>query len=116
MRCYPLLSSPSNPSCCIRQLTFRGATRRHVGLLLIELMTESHCAGCLVSITAHGPRAVVAQVLGHELLVEDNGQGLQEGLEEEGQNKGEKEIGEERHSKHNAQMTMHVWSDARWTT
>ena len=69
-----------------------------------------------MSITAHGPRAVVAQVLGHELLVEDNGQGLQEGLEEEGQNKGEKEMGEERHSKHNAQMTMHVWSDARWTT
>ena len=49
-----------------------------------------------MSIIAHGPRAGVAQVLGHELLVEDNGQGLQEGLEEERQNREEKEIGEER--------------------
>ena len=50
-----------------------------------------------MSITAHGPRAGVAQVLGHELLVEDNGQGLQEGLEEERQNREEREVGEERH-------------------
>ena len=50
--------------------------------LLVGLIT---CAGCLVSITAHGPRAGVAQVLGHELLVEDNGEGLQEGLEEKRQ-------------------------------
>ena len=52
-----------------------------------------------MSITAHGPRAVVAQVLGHELLVEDNGEGRQEGLEEERQNREEREIGEERESK-----------------
>ena len=58
---------------------------------------STFCAGCLVSITAHGPRAGVAQVLRGEHLVEDSGQGLQEGLEGEGQNKGEKEIGEERH-------------------
>ena len=70
-----------------------------------------------MSITAHGPRAGVAQVLGHELLVEDNGEGRLEGLEEERQNREEKEIGEEREqTQHNAQMTMHVWSDARWTT
>ena len=49
-----------------------------------------------MSITAHGPRAGVAQVLGHELLVKDNGEGLQEGLEEERQNREEREIDEER--------------------
>ena len=49
-----------------------------------------------MSITAHGPRAGVAQVLGHELLVEDNGEWLQEGLEEERQNREEREIDEER--------------------
>ena len=54
-----------------------------------------------MSITAHGPRAGVAQVLGHELLVEDNGEGLQEGLEEEQQNREEREVDEERDSKTN---------------
>ena len=78
------------------------------------------CAGCLVVITDHGPRAEAAQALGHELLV-DNGEGRLEGLEEERQKKEEEEVGEERekqtrHKTHNAQMTMHVWSDARWTT
>ena len=74
------------------------------------------CAGCLVVITDHGPRAEVARALGHELLV-DSGEGRLEGLEEERQKREEKEIGEERQqTQHNAQMTMHVWSDARWTT
>ena len=74
------------------------------------------CAGCLVVITDHGPRAEVARVLRHELLV-DSGEGRLEGLEEEQQKREEKEIGEERQqTQHNAQMTMHVWSDARWTT
>ena len=73
------------------------------------------CAGCLVVITDHGPRAEVARVLRHELLV-DNGEGRLEGLEEERQKREEKEIGEERQTQHNTQMTMHVWSDARWTT
>ena len=80
--------------------------------LLVGLIT---CAGCLVVITDHGPRAEAAQVLGHELLV-DNGEGRLEGLEEERQKREEKEVGEERESKHNTRMTMHVWSDARWTT
>ena len=44
-------------------------------------------------ITGHGPQAEVAQVFGHELLVEC-GEGRPEGLEE--QRKGEeKEMGEE---------------------
>ena len=54
-----------------------------------------NCAGCLVVITDHGPRAEAAQVLGHELLV-DNGEGRLEGLEEERQKREEKEVGEER--------------------
>ena len=68
-------------------------------------------------ITDHGPRAEVARALGHELVV-DSGEGRLEGLEEERQNREEKEIGEERDNQHthNTQMTMHVWSDARWTT
>ena len=45
------------------------------------------CEGCLVVITGHGPQAEVAQVFGHELLVELGG-GRLEGLEEE-QRKGE---------------------------
>ena len=40
------------------------------------------CAGCLVVITDHGPRAEVARALRHELLV-DSGEGRLEGLEEE---------------------------------
>ena len=60
--------------------------------LLVGLIT---CAGCLVVITDHGPRAEVAQVLGHELLV-DSGEGRLEGLEEEQQKKEEEEVGEER--------------------
>ena len=77
---------------------------------------HSPCAGCLVVITDHGPRAEAARALGHELLV-DNGEGRLEGLEEERQNREEKEIsGERQQTQHNAQMTMHVWSDARWTT
>ena len=81
--------------------------------LLVGLIT---CAGCLVVITDHGPRAEVAQALGHELLV-DSGEGRLEGLEEERQKREEKEIGGERQpTQHNTQMTMHVWSDARWTT
>ena len=60
--------------------------------LLVGLIT---CAGCLVLITDHGPRAEAAQVLGHELLV-DNGEGRLEGLEEERQKREEKEVGEER--------------------
>ena len=67
-------------------------------------------------ITDHGPRAEVARALRHELLV-DSGEGRLEGLGEERQKREEKEIGEERQpTQHNAQMTMHVWSDARWTT
>ena len=45
-------------------------------------------------ITGHGPQAEVAQVFGHELLVE-RGEGRLEGLEEEQQNREEKEMGEE---------------------
>ena len=45
-------------------------------------------------ITGHGPQAEVAQVFGHELLVEC-GEGRLEGLEEEQQNGEEKEMGEE---------------------
>ena len=81
------------------------------------LSPDLSCAGCLVVITGHGPRAGVAQALRHELLV-DSGEGRLEGLEEERQEREEKEVGEERQPTHthNAQMTMHVWSDARWTT
>ena len=43
------------------------------------------CEGCLVVITGHGPQAEVAQVFGHELLVELGGRRL-EGLEEEQRN------------------------------
>ena len=75
------------------------------------------CEGCLVVITDHGPQAEVARALRHELLV-DSGEGRLEGLEEERQKREEEEIGEENNYQHthNAQMTMHVWSDARWTT
>ena len=52
------------------------------------------CEGCLVVITGHGPQAEVAQVFGHELLVERGG-GRLEGLEEEQRNGEEKEMGEE---------------------
>ena len=45
-------------------------------------------------ITDHGPQAEVAQVFGHELLV-DSGGGRLEGLEEEQQKEEEKEMGEE---------------------
>ena len=48
----------------------------------------------LVVITGHGPQAEVAQVFGHELLVERGG-GRLEGLEEEQRNGEEKETGEE---------------------
>ena len=67
-------------------------------------------------ITDHGPQAEVARVFGHELLV-DSGEGRLESLEEKRQKREEKEIGEEnnQHTR-NAQMTMHVWSAARWTT
>ena len=69
-----------------------------------------------VVITDHGPQAEVARALRHELVV-DSGEGRLESLEEERQKKEEKEIGEENNQHtHNAQMTMHVWSDARWTT
>ena len=67
-------------------------------------------------ISGHGPQAEVARVFGHELLV-DSGEGRLEGLEEERQKREEEEIDEENNQHtHNAQMTMHVWSDARWTT
>ena len=66
-------------------------------------------------ISGHGPQAEVAQVFGHELLV-DSGEGRLESLEEEQQNREEKEMGEEKQPPHNAQMTMHVWSDAGLTT
>ena len=52
------------------------------------------CEGCLVVITGHGPQAEVAQVFGHELLVELGG-GHLEGLEEEQRKGEEKETGEE---------------------
>ena len=55
---------------------------------------RSICEGCLVVITGHGPQAEVAQVFGHELLVELGG-GRLEGLEEEQRNGEEKETGEE---------------------
>ena len=64
-----------------------------------ELQCCESCAGCLVVITDHGPRAEIAQALGHELLV-DNGEGRLEGLEEERRNREEKEIGEERQPTH----------------
>ena len=53
------------------------------------------CAGCLVVITDHGPRAEVARALRHELVV-DSGERRLEGLEEERQKREEEEIGEER--------------------
>ena len=58
-------------------------------------MHSAMCAGCLVVITDHGPRAEAAQALGHELLV-DNGEGRLEELEEERQKREGKEVGEER--------------------
>ena len=82
------LSCPSpdhkktDPLKCLRQIQNQG----HRSLI---------CAGCLVVITDHGPRAEAAQALGHELLV-DNGEGRLEGLEEERQKREEKEVGEER--------------------
>ena len=60
--------------------------------LLVGLIT---CAGCLVVITDHGPRAEVARALRHELVV-DSGERRLEGLEEERQKREEEEIGEER--------------------
>ena len=57
-------------------------------------ITWANCEGCLVVITGHGPQAEVAQVFGHELLV-DRGGGLLESLEEEQRNGEEKETGEE---------------------
>ena len=63
----------------------------------------SFCEGCLVVITGHGPQAEVAQVFGHELLVELGG-GRLEGLEEEQRNGEEKETGEE-----NNHHTTHRW-------
>ena len=53
-----------------------------------------YCEGCLVVITGHSPQAEVAQVFGHELLVEREG-GRLEGLEGEQQKGEEKETGEE---------------------
>ena len=50
---------------------------------------DSDCEGCLVVITGHGPQAEVAQVFGHELLVERGG-GRLEGLGEEQRNGEEK--------------------------
>ena len=72
------------------------------------------CAGCLVVITDHGPRAEVARVLRHELVV-DSGEGRLESLEGEQQKEEEKQRRVKRttNTQHNAQMTMHVWSDAR---
>ena len=61
----------------------------------MRMTDQETCAGCLVVITDHGPRAEAAQVLGHELLV-DSGEGRLEGLEEEQQKKEEEEVGEER--------------------
>ena len=58
-------------------------------------MECSVCAGCLVVITDHGPRAEVARALRHELVV-DSGERRLEGLEEERQKREEEEIGEER--------------------
>ena len=55
-------------------------------------------------ITGHGPQAEVAQVFGHELLVELGGRHL-EGLEEEQRNGEEKETGEE-----NNHYTTHKWT------
>ena len=40
----------------------------------ISVVSEM-CAGCLVVITDHGPRAEVARVLRHELVV-DSGEGV----------------------------------------
>ena len=65
------------------------------------------CAGCLVVITDHGPRAEVAQALRHELLV-DSGEGRLEGLEEERQKREEKEIGEERQPTHTQRTDDHA--------
>ena len=66
-----------------------------------------NCAGCLVVITDHGPRAEVARVLRHELVV-DSGEGRLEGLEEERQKREEKEIGEERQPTHTQRTDDHA--------
>ena len=57
-------------------------------------LVDQRVRGVLVVITGHGPQAEVAQVFGHELLV-DSGEGRLEGLEEEQRKGEEKEIGEE---------------------
>ena len=60
-------------------------------------------------ITGHGPQAEVAQVFGHELLVELGG-GHLEGLEEEQRKGEEKETGEE--NNHHTQRTNdHAWME-----
>ena len=68
---------------------------------------NKYCAGCLVVITDHGPRAEVARALRHELLV-DSGEGRLEGLEEERQKREEKEIGEERQPTHTQRTDDHA--------
>ena len=68
-------------------------------LQISDLHFDKFCAGCLVVITDHGPRAEAARALRHELLV-DNGEGRLEGLEEERQKREEEEIGEERQPTH----------------
>ena len=75
-----------------------------VRLPVLGLIT---CAGCLVVITDHGPRAEVARALRHELLV-DSGEGRLEGLEEERQKREEKEIGEERQPTHTQRTDDHA--------
>ena len=61
------------------------------------------------SILATVPKAEVAQVFGHELLVERGG-GRLEGLEEEQRNGEEKEMGEE--NNHHTQHTDdHAWME-----
>ena len=59
-----------------------------------QTMDRSRRHHTLVVITGHGPQAEVAQVFGHELLV-DRGGGRLESLEEEQRNREEKEMGEE---------------------
>ena len=71
-------------SCCTNNSSSR----------LVILQQARNCEGCLVVISGHGPQAEVAQVFGHELLV-DSGEGRLEGLEEEQQNREEKEMDEE---------------------
>ena len=75
-------------------IIFRTSAPQEKRRMILDIFHLQPCEGCLVVITGHGPQAEVAQVFGHELLVELGG-GRLEGLEEEQRNGEEKETGEE---------------------